>query len=185
MISLKDFNFFSPYIGEKEASKIKYLSIVVPIAIILLIILGSLLYTTIRTITLKNDINSMQKYINSSQSVALSKKYGDYKKKYDTAQNYFNNVSGVSDAINKSGIVSTELMKELSASLPQTVSFQTITVGGDGIQIQGVSSNRVSIGELEHNLKKLDLFDTVTIQNISESSSNLSFNVKCTFKDVD
>ena len=50
--------------------------------------------------------------------------------------------------------------------------------------MQAKSSNRTAIGEIEHNLKKLNFIQDVYVGGIA-GDTEYTFDLKCTLKDVD
>ncbi|MDZ5010241.1 pilus assembly protein PilN, partial [Clostridium perfringens] len=81
-------------------------------------------------------------------------------------------------------VVTTNLLDKLSSSLPTEVTFNSINITNTEISIQAVSTSRVAIGEIEHNLKKLNNIQDVYIGGIS-GDEQYTFDIKCVLKDVE
>jgi type IV pilus assembly protein PilN len=72
----------------------------------------------------------------------------------------------------------------LSSTLPTEVTFNSINITNTEISIQAVSTSRVAVGEIEHNLKRLDNIQDVYIGGIS-GDEIYTFDIKCVLKDVE
>ena len=72
----------------------------------------------------------------------------------------------------------------MSSTLPTEVTFNSINITNTEISIQAVSTSRVAVGEIEHNLKKLDNIQDVYIGGIS-GDEIYTFDIKCVLKDVE
>ncbi|MPM87213.1 hypothetical protein SDC9_134307 [bioreactor metagenome] len=85
-------------------------------------------------------------------------------------------------------VVSSQVLFDISNSIPKEVSFKNMSLDGSILSIQGISSSRVAVAELEHNLKALSYFEEVHIGNINlvsnEGAEQYSFSIKCTLKGV-
>jgi len=97
---------------------------------------------------------------------------------------YDDEITKIIDALNSREIVTTNLLDKLSSTLPTEVTFNSINITNTEITIQAVSTSRVAIGEVEHNLKKLDIMQDVYIGGIS-GVENYTFDIKCVLKDVE
>ena len=75
------------------------------------------------------------------------------------------------------------ILDKLSSSLPSQVTFNSINISNKEINIQAVSTSRVAIGEVEHNLKALNNVQDVYIGGIS-GDEIFTFDIKCLLKDV-
>lgn len=72
----------------------------------------------------------------------------------------------------------------MSSTLPTEVTFNSINITNTEISIQAVSTSRVAVGEIEHNLKRLDNIQDVYIGGIS-GDEIYTFDIKCVLKDVE
>lgn len=84
--------------------------------------------------------------------------------------------------------MSSELLRSINSTIPKEVSFKTITVEENVITFKGVSKNRQGIGELQYNVKQLDIVENAQVGSISSDdvgNESYTFDLKCTLKDVD
>lgn len=168
----KDFNFFQPYLFRKKEQKNRNEIIIAIFVVFTLLISGTYIWNFIKIKNLKNDVYSMQKTINSGKTmekVSLSKKLD---KKYSILNKYYNEVEKVNSAIENDDTVSVVLMKEITSTIPQGVSFQNMTISGSSIQISGSSNSRVEIAEFQHNLKDLYNVSKVEVPAITKNEED-------------
>jgi type IV pilus assembly protein PilN len=195
-----DFNFFSPYIAKKKNTHDRHVISIISVAVLLFIFAGSFLWNFIKINRTEKEINQMKKAISSSTTQARLREADTLSKKHDILVKYYNQVSNISNEINKKQLVSSDLMGKISSTLPQSVSLKTMSIDSQGIELQGTAGSRVNIGELQYNLKQLDVIKDVQVISINEALSNgqngtnngttvtsngFTFTLKCTLKDVE
>ncbi|MBU3206711.1 PilN domain-containing protein [Clostridium algidicarnis] len=186
---MKDFNFFLPYLDNKKGKDNKRIHAMTALSILGILVVGSLIYNTAYTFKLKYDIKNLQNTYNSSENQEKLKEAEALSRKYEILDKYYENVELIYNSLETKEVVNSKLMFDISKSIPKEVSFKTMSIDSAGIQIQGLSENRVAIGELEHNLKNISSILDVHVNNISSdtssSSGGNSFSLKCTLKGVD
>lgn len=191
----RDFNFFYPYIGKEKKNKDKNLYIIIASSVILTGIIISSTWNYVHINNTKKEIEQMKKVINLPESRAKLAQSEKLSKKEDILKKYYYHVQIISAAINKKELISSNLMRKVSSAIPQSVSFKTISVNEDNVQIQGIAGSRVNIAEFQHNLKDVDVIKDVQVMTINENSNSnavntaenktYTFTLKCTLKDVD
>lgn len=205
---INDFNFFSPYIVKKKNVQDRYVASATIIVVLLFIFVGSFVWNFIKINKMEKEISEMKKVMNSSATQAKIKQADTLSKKHDVLIKYYNQVSSISNEINKKQVVSSDLMGKVSSELPQSVSLKIMSIDSEGVEMQGTAGSRVNIGELQYNLKQLDVIKDVQVININEGIDNsqdgtnnniknntnnnttetnngFTFTLKCTLKDVD
>ncbi|MBU3220789.1 PilN domain-containing protein [Clostridium algidicarnis] len=186
---MKDFNFFLPYLDNKKGKDNKRIHAMTALSILGILVVGSLIYNTAYTFKLKYDIKNLQNTYNSSENQEKLKEAEALSRKYEILDKYYENVELIYNSLETKEVVNSKLMFDISKSIPKEVSFKTMSIDSAGIQIQGLSENRVAIGELEHNLKNISSILDVHVNNINSDTSSTtggnSFSLKCTLKGVD
>jgi Tfp pilus assembly protein PilN len=182
---MRDYNFFQGFADEKKSGELKFIYVGAATAVILCILVGIYIINIFKIRGLEKNIDSMEKTIASKEfSRALEEKSKGEKK-----LNILNKYLASIDIINKSSIeedyINTELIKTISNAVPQNISFQNMNIGDKIITMNGTSSTRAAIGELEHNLKSLGNFEDIHVSSITsdpEDEDNYSFNFTLTFQ---
>ncbi|MBB6632130.1 PilN domain-containing protein [Clostridium algidicarnis] len=186
---MKDFNFFLPYLDNKKGKDNKRIHAMTALSILGILVVGSLIYNTAYTFKLKYDIKNLKNTYNSSENQEKLKEAEALSRKYEILDKYYENVELIYNSLETKEVVNSKLMFDISKSIPKEVSFKTMSIDSAGIQIQGLSENRVAIGELEHNLKNISSILDVHVNNINSDTSSTtggnSFSLKCTLKGVD
>ncbi|GFZ32514.1 hypothetical protein CSC2_30400 [Clostridium zeae] len=185
---MNDFNFFAPYQGKQKQVVNKKIYIYTVSAVVLLFIVGTFVWNSINVYMLNRDIDKFQSSINSPKVQDKVKKAEEVNKKIDVLNKYDDGLTKINEGINSRNTISSSLLNKINSTLPADVYFKSITVDGSSLSIQGVSKTRTAIGEVQHNMKVLDIIADAQIGNISGDDSNdgnYTFDLKCTLKDVD
>ncbi|ERI94168.1 fimbrial assembly protein PilN [Clostridiales bacterium oral taxon 876 str. F0540] len=183
---MRDFNFFSPYIDKSKEAKDRNLYYAIGAAIIGIIIVGTFAWNSISILKLNNDIKSLNAELSKPDKIEKLKQAEELNKKQEILNKYYVGVNVIFNTINSNNAVSSDLLTSLSATLPGGVSFKSMAIDGQTIQIQGTGNSRTSIGELEYNLKKLGKFSEVQVSSINGGDKDdYAFALKCTLKDVE
>ncbi|WP_160675226.1 PilN domain-containing protein [Clostridium sp. C8-1-8] len=185
---MNDFNFFAPYQGKQKQVVGKKIYVYTISAVVGVLILGSLIWNSISIFMLNRSIDKYQSSINSTKVQEKVKKAEEVNKKIEVLNKYDDGLTKINSAINSRDTISSTLLKDINSTLPKDVYFKSISVDGNSLSIQGVSKTRTAIGEVQHNMKSLDIIADAQIGNISGDDSdagNYTFDLKCTLKDVD
>jgi type IV pilus assembly protein PilN len=182
---MRDYNFFEFFAEEKKTNDLRF----VYVGIITSIIVGAMVVIYLTNVfkirALEDSIYESQLTISSTEfATAYSQKQKD-DERLKLLNNYYTSVSNLNESISKEDYIKTELLKRISSVVPQSVSFQNMNISDKTITMTGTSSTRVAIGELQYNLKELDIFEDIhvsTVSSSSEDASNYSFNFNITFK---
>lgn len=183
---MRDYNFFGSFTEEKKTNELKFVYVGIMTSIVVGVMVIVYLVNVFKIRNLENSIYDSQAIINSTE-FALA--YADKVKndeKLKILNNYYNSVNTLNDGISKEDYINTELIKRISNVVPQNVSFQTMNISNKTITMSGTSSTRVAIGELQYNLKELDIFEDIHVSNVTSSSgeenTSNSFNFNIAFK---
>ncbi|GKU26424.1 hypothetical protein CFOLD11_32510 [Clostridium folliculivorans] len=185
---MNDFNFFAPYQGKQKQVVNKKIYIYTVSAVVAVFIVGTFAWNSINVYMLNRDIDKFQNSINSPKVQAKVKEAQVLNNKLDVLNKYEGGLSKINEGMNSRSVISSELLRKINSTLPENVYFRSISVDGSSLSFQGVSKTRSAIGELQHNIKGLDIIAEGQIGNISEddsSNGSYSFDLKCTLKDVD
>ena len=185
---MKDINFFSPYI--KNDNVLKKRKKIGGIIIIVLFIITMSYSLYINHIT--NDLTSKQieykAYLESPNTKIKLEKINEQKRKLEIMKQYNEIVKVVNSKMNKVDNITSLLIYEIASALPQDVFFKNMSINGLEIELEGASGKRTSIGEFQHNLKSLVIFDEVHVNSIIEDKNDLktyTFVLKFKIKDGD
>ncbi|SKA80369.1 Tfp pilus assembly protein PilN [Clostridium sp. USBA 49] len=183
---MNDFNFFLPYLNKNKSNKDTNLYIIVSAIILMFFVGGTFLWNSISIIKLNKDINEINAQLKNPEKAEKLKKAEDISNKEKILNKYYDGVKLIVKEINKKDLVKSELLIDIASTLPKDVSFKSIVFDEQFIHIQGISQKRVSIAELQYNLKQLKFISDVQISSITDGSDGgYSFTLKCVLKDVE
>lgn len=180
---MTDMNFFAPYQGQKKEEKNKNIYVYSLAGFLSVAIVGTLAWNTTNIIILNSKIKEYNTKLEDTVVKEKLAKWEEISKKGDILAKYDNGINEIMVALESREVVSTDLLNKLSSSLPSQVTFNSININNKEINIQAVSTSRVAIGEVEHNLKKLNNVQDVYIGGIA-GDEIFTFDVKCLLKDV-
>lgn len=181
---MNDFNFFSPYLQKKRNIRQRKLFI---IAVSTLAIVALLSFTSLniyQIIRYRNEISTVESYMNSSKTIEMIGKYTDTTKKLAITEEYFVKASEAAKFVKGSNTVSTKLLEQLSSVMPQDAVMTNLAINNNIVEIKYNIKNMTSVAEIEHNLKLLGIFDMVHVNTIDNGTS-FTANISCSLKDVD
>ncbi|MDV4149365.1 PilN domain-containing protein [Clostridium sp. AL.422] len=181
---IKDMNFFAPYQGQKKEQKNKNIYVYSLVGFLSVVVVGSLAWNSVNIILVNNKIKTYNEKLEEKVIKEKLAKWDDISKKNSILTRYDNELSNIVDSLNTREVVTTEILDKLSSTLPTEVTFNSISITNTEISIQAVSTSRVAIGEIEHNLKNLNNVQDVYIGGIS-GDENYTFDIKCVLKDVE
>ncbi|KOA21417.1 fimbrial assembly protein (PilN) [Clostridium homopropionicum DSM 5847] len=185
---MKDFNFFEPFSQKNKNRNKKAAYIGAAVFFILGIMIGIYCINIYRMNKLEKSIAEMQVNINSKELTSAYAEKAKLEEKLKILNEYYKSVSGINDTVKKQDYINTTLIKEISSVVPESVSFQSMSISNKLITMNGTAETRVAIGEMEYNLKQLDTFENIHVSIISGSGTsatadeNSSFIFNLTFK---
>jgi len=182
---MRDYNFFESISEQKKTNDLKFIYV----GIITVIIVGAMVVMYLVNIFkirgLENSIYEEKQVINSSEFAKAYEQKTRGEQKLEVLNQYHSAVTSLNDVVVSEDYINTELIKKISNVVPESISFKSMNIADRVIVMNGTSSTRVSIGELQYNLKELGIFDEVhvsTINSNEEDSANFSFNFNISFK---
>lgn len=181
---IRDMNFFAAYQGQKKEQKNKNIYVYSLVGFLSVFIVGTLAWNSTNIFLLDNKIKDYNEKLEKEDIKVKIEKWDEISKKDDILKRYDKELSNIVDGLKIREVVTTGLLDKLSSTLPTEVTFNSISITNTDISIQAVSTSRVAIGEIEHNLKKLNNIQDVYIGGIS-GDENYTFDIKCVLKDVE
>jgi len=179
---MRDFNFFSEYVYVDTT--IKFKKLILPVVYICLIaVLGFAYYY------MNSKENDFQAVYDANDQFIKSKEYtnvlaeenelsGDVK----SLEIIYLELAAFKTSIPYRFRVTEELLDMILGTIPRNVSFTNYIINSNGVIISAVSSEYSYIAEVEHNLRSLEMFDSVFINVISNDTvGGYFFNIELEF----
>ncbi|WP_461206965.1 PilN domain-containing protein [Clostridium sp. DL1XJH146] len=176
---MRDFNFFNYLIKKKKNKNLKYMNLIIIIGgfMIAMIVVYLINFGIIQK--LKYDIEDREKSIDYKASEEIENTVAAKERELQILRQYDTIVTGVTAILDDNDSINSMIFSKVSSTMPQEVKFASINISGEFLSITGTASSRISIGELEHNLKEIDSISYVHIGNISFDGTSYSFDVSC------
>lgn len=186
MNGVGDFNFFSPYIEVKRTSKNKSLSAFFITGVVIVILFGFHFINGRSIDRLEQEIAALEIFLNDSKTEQKVNDINDKKEKIKILKQYYEMIENLNIQMEQLDVISTSLLEEIALALPQDIFLKEMSLTSNEILITGISENRKSIAEFEHNLKSIEKLQMVHVHTIREESNGLEtlvFTMECTFKE--
>lgn len=183
----KDYNFFSDLHTTNSLARNKTITAITCLILLVVIVGGFYVCTELKAHAIEKDISDAKNFLNSPDILKKRQEYTEKKTKYELMNKYYSSVEAVALAISNSDKVKSNLLQKVMTTVPWNVTFNTMSVSQNQINIQGVSANRVTLAEFYHNLDSLGLFKDVYISSIQKDTATPDsslYNIQCTLKDV-
>ncbi|WP_161624478.1 PilN domain-containing protein [Clostridium sp. BL8] len=168
--------------------KIKKTYIATTLILVAAIVVGTFVYNSFYIFTLRSDIKDLKNTYEAADNQQQLAKAEGLIKTYNTLNDYNKELENIFSGVLDRKVVSSQVLFDVSNSIPKEISFKSMSLDGSVLSIQGISSSRVAVAELGHNLKNLSYFSEVHMGNINlvskDSQEQYSFSIKCTLKGV-
>ncbi len=186
---MRDFNFFRPYLDNEKLSLKTRLTIVIASILIFVTMAGIYVGNRVKISGLQREIKSMENMMNSPKTEKIKKDLAADGERLKITQQYYEELKKVSLTVHSKDVVNSELIRKISSTTPEKVSFQSISINDKTVQIQCSSDSKISAAELLHNMKALGVFEEVFMPGINSSTQDnnakQSFTLICTLKGGD
>ena len=166
---MKDLNLFRQYKKNTVGNSASFSKVVIPTSLIIMfaIFFGLYYYNTITIKNLNTDIKEMQTVLTNQANSEKLKVYNETKSRVGIMKNYISVVNAVESSIEKTNYINSNFLISINSSMPANTFIEFLNLDANTIQIKGMSISREEIAEYQHNLKKLEIFNDVFIENIT------------------
>lgn len=180
---MKDLNFFNHYTESKKfkIENIYYL-------FILFLLISIFFYSFINQIKINNLSKKVSNLKTQVENEEIKTKVNKLKKEKDEINKVENNIKQLNlldEFIKKEDKINEELIKDINLRIPENVFLISIEFNLSSIEIKGISGDKLSIAQLEHNLNEIKSFKNVFISNIYFEENHYSFSLSVSLKDED
>lgn len=183
----QDYNFFTDLRADNTIGKNRAMPFIACLVVLICIVGAFFAFTEIKVYKAEKDILEAMSFLNSPDILKKRQEFAEKKTKFELMNKYYSSVEAASAEITNSDKVKSSFLQKVMNTVPKNVSFNTMAVTQNQLNIQGVSANRVSIAEFQHNLVSLGLFKEVFVSNIQKDTSlpdGSLYNIQCSLKDV-
>lgn len=185
---MRDLNFFEPYQVKSKSKVSMNVYLYISIGIVAAIILSSLISNVIRLTIIDKSIAGYTEKLEAPDIQKELKEAENVSKQIDVLSQYNIALNDISKAVYKRNNVSDELLNNVSSTIPSEISFKELEITNNTLTIEGTTTNRTSVAELQHNLSQLSNMQDVHVNKIDNEKTvegEYSFDIKCVLKDVE
>ena len=181
---MKDFNFFEPYLKKKDNIKGNSLYLYIALSLLCISLITYPIINIFRISRVNDEIAVMKThgeldYLQEKNNNILEKEQS-----VEQLNTILNSLLELDNSIKDSDLINEHLIYTLSASVPQDVFLQSISIGEGTIDIGGIAKDKTTIGELQYNLRQLNTFKDIFIPNITNEGGLYSFRMAILIQDV-
>ncbi|QGU95771.1 hypothetical protein GOM49_12305 [Clostridium bovifaecis] len=167
---MKDYNFFEYYLKKRQALNLRYLCIAALSMFSISIIGVSYEWSRLQVSKIESDIAGQEKMINTKKIQQQESEISNIKKKLEILNKYDESVQLIGDIIIENDRIDDEIIKKLVDVIPNEITLKSIEIDKQNLYMDGKANDRVTIAELEHNLKELNTFYSVHVNYIDDNS---------------
>lgn len=167
---MKDYNFFEYYFEKKQEKNLKYLYFSAFFLVIISTIGSTYGWSIFQIYKLQQDIARQNANIDTNKIAQQQNQINSMKKDLEILNKYNEGVKLVEGFIG-TDIIDSELLKKVSDIIPKEVTLNSMDINKQQLNIEGNAFDRVKVAELEHNLKKLNIFKTVHVNYVNDDNT--------------
>ena len=180
----RDFNFFSPYIEVKRTSKVHRRYIILSAVLVLGTLSGLLIWNISSINRLEKEIAEKEKYLSSPAVKKSLKEYEATTAQINRLDKYYNAVSGIDNAINRTDVIKTTGLDSIAAAIPANFFLQSMASSDASLSLVGTADNKTAIAEFERNLKQIKGFEEVHVSSIKKQDNYFISTINIKMKEV-
>lgn len=161
-----DLNFFS------IPSKAKKRSVALPVGLFVVLLAaaaigGWYLWQDRQMADIRRDINRMEAYLGAEPINSQLAELHMLKQKSQLLQSYQTTFAQIDETLGSARTVDTTLLEDISGTLPTGVTFESLSINGLQVSIEGTATSSLAAAELLHNLKQSGRFTQVHLGELT------------------
>ncbi len=179
-----DFNFFQPYIKEPERTNLKRLAVISAATVIGFAIIIYPIFTYMELRAVEAELLQLKEVVESSENLDRIQAIESKNEQLTVLladQSFLSEIDGEMQAKEK---VNDLLFRELLFNIPDGIYFQTVSVDNQNVAIRGQANERLTIAQMEYQLRQSKSFDQVFVSDITGAEDKYAFSLTFAIKDV-
>ncbi|ABR49601.1 Fimbrial assembly family protein [Alkaliphilus metalliredigens QYMF] len=177
---MRDLNFFEPYIVEPEKTSSKRLILIALTTILIFVLIFYPILNFFEIKSIKNEITFINESLNSLENQKKLDTIQNKKQSLEAFKSEFDILLQLDHQIKNRDVINDELMLQISKQIPNDIFFESMSINGEQVHIQGNAYLKLDIAQMEHNLRYNGDFYEIFIPSITENDGFYSFSI--TFK---
>lgn len=177
---MNDLNFFQSYNLKRER---KFNKDYLFYGIMGLVIIGIMFYGLFNMMKIKKiskEVAILKQQLEISKSNPKIIEILEKEAKIEELTEKFKHLKSMDDYINSNDLINEYLLDSITERVPETIFLNSIDLNTNTITIDGISKNKKSISDFEHELGEIESFEEVFIPSIFQKDNYFQFtlNVK-------
>ncbi|RDY20663.1 pilus assembly protein PilM [Criibacterium bergeronii] len=175
LVDIDRINFFNNFIQskiDKKAEKKETLYSLIALALILVVVLGVFLYNFLSIRMLKTSIANYQTELSNPERIAKAKEVEEQTEILNTINRDKSFLNAVDYSLRTVDTASRTLFDTVRNSMSENLYFTNVSIDNAKISIDGNSSDKMSIGQFEYNIRQTGVFNNIYIDSISKQGEN-------------
>lgn len=181
---MRDFNFFQSYIKEPEKTDIKGLIVKGFATIISFVIIIYPIINFFEIRGIQKEIFALSQVIESTDNIEKIKAIDEKKLEILQLKKEKMIFDKLKEKLEEKEIISDLLIYEILWRIPSDISFDSLNINENEIEVQGKTTHKFNIAQMEYNLRNSIYIDEVFIPSIIENNRYYDFTIRFKAKDV-
>lgn len=181
---MNDMNFFAPLqVAHNKRKSGSVTTFLLVFLIILLVIapVGGFAYEWF----LNSQIITAQATLNAPENQSTLAKLDALQSQLDTITQSIPELQKKDSLLMKTEWVTEQTLQVIVDTIPKQISANIVSLNERSVQIDGVSADKPAIAEMEYNLRKSDVADSIIVSHITKAEDgSYSYAINFTVKDV-
>ena len=181
----RDMNFFNEFtVKKKTIDDGNSILVKTLMAIVAIFIVATLAWNGVTYVILASNIALTESKLNKQDVKDKLSESEEVNAKLDSLDKYDEAISQIVSAVATRDIVKTTLINEVKATIPTGVKIGSINIDHSAITINGTTTNRVLVADMQNKLGGIPEVQSTQVSSIA-GETELTFDIKCTLKDVE
>lgn len=182
---MKDLNFFSTYSKRTERKVNKNLLFY---SIVILVTLSMVFYYAYNFVLMRRankDLLASKTQIEEIETNEKIKDVLDKEAKIEELKEDVARLKALDDYVKEKDIINEGLLLTITNAIPGGLYLRNMMLNVDSISIDGKALDKEAVAQFQHNLNKLDVFETIFVPGITYNENYYSFNMNIKFREGD
>lgn len=182
---MKDLNFFSTYSKRTERKVNKNLLFY---SIVILVTLSMVFYYAYNFVLMRRankDLLASKTQIEEIETNEKIKDVLDKEAKIEELKEDVARLKALDDYVKEKDIINEGLLLTITNAIPGGLYLRNMVLNVDSISIDGKALDKEAVAQFQHNLNKLDVFETIFVPGITYNENYYSFNMNIKFREED
>ncbi|MGL5069097.1 MAG: PilN domain-containing protein [Sarcina sp.] len=182
----RDINFFAPYVKEEERS-VAQLVLTATAVVVMVGISGTLGYNAFQLNAINEDIKIVTDELASKDFIKKHKEAKLVILEKDLLQGFNTTLMTVHDGIIDRSMIDTEIIKQISTTIPKAANLKSLQIEGGTIVMNVVAGSENDAADMQFKLNKLPIIKSTFIPGVNpdfaDGDEEVNFSITCVLEE--